>query len=130
MNAPFRVPNSDDCDPVQENAATSLFREIKASAAQLENAKAESLRLIAADVASGAMSEGEAEGLIKAHRLRAKLYSPPVDVPYTSDFERSMVEQIDSWDKYLIREHLRIGTITRSDAESLFIRLGFDAAAV
>ena len=123
-------PPEAECEPILEAAAHALFAEIRSSAARLEDAKAEALRLITADVASGALSSADAERIIREHRLRQEPYRVPVDVPYTAAFERDLVGQIGFWDKHVIRENLRIGSITRSQAEGFFVRLGFDAAAV
>ena len=131
MNAPFSAPSVQaECDPILAEAADSLFAAIKSTSAQLDGAKGEALRLIGAGVMAGVIHDDDAEKLIISHRLRPEPYRVPLDVPYTLAFERRLVEEVDLWDKFLIREQLRRGSITRSEAETFFVDLGFDPAVV
>jgi hypothetical protein len=63
--------------------------------------------------------------------LREVYRPPPITEPaYTPQFERVLIEEIDGWAKYIIRERLRLGTITRATAQEIFSRLSFDPATV
>src|SRR4051794_6555162 len=109
MNAPFPRPSAPlEINPVFDRAAGVLFADLRNISAELEDAKAEALRLITADVAAGVLETDQAEQLIRMNRLRPPPYRPPVDAPYTPAFEQRMIAEVDDWSRWLMREHLRM----------------------
>ena len=132
MNAAQRIPDVErSADFIEGRAVDSLMVDLRETDAKLRKAKGEALSLIVGEIAACTMSEEVGERLIRDHRLRDVYRPPPVTEPaYTPQFERVLIEEIDGWAKYIIRERLRLGMITRATAQEFFSQLSFDPATV